>query len=54
MILDIPRKLYDEKIVGNAEALKAYNRGERTFCFYGVRWIGPNASGKTLRRLIGL
>jgi hypothetical protein len=54
MILDIPRAIYDSKIVGNKPALAIYMRGERTFCFYGVRWVGADASGLKLRQLIGL
>jgi hypothetical protein len=54
MILDISRALYEAKIVGNKPALAIYMRGERSWCFYGVRWIGTEASGLKLRHFLKL
>ncbi len=54
MILDIPQSIYDTKIAGNKTTLALYMRGERSFCHYGVRWVGSATTGNKLRQLIGL
>jgi hypothetical protein len=54
MIIDIPRQLYDKKVIGNSEALKLYMLGERDFDAMYVRWTGTDATGQKLRQLLGI